>query len=1023
MAEPVDKPPTDLPIAPNGEVKAYDRLGNQVTVPKEKIGELYGMGGRVAKKDEVAAQQLDDDYAKKSTLEKAAGYATPALPAPVQMALRGAGVAPMPPELEAYRAGASQSFSGGLEGVLTKEGVELAAGKEAAHAFGQSQLALKQAHEGLYQGGELAGFIAGAVSGGGGKAGLGRAGAVLPSVGIGMAGGLAEQGAARVLGGVAAKGTIGRAIATGGELAARGAVEGALYTGADQVSEAMLGDHELAADKVFAAMGTGALYGGLGGGLLGGAGSLAASGTRAVVGAAGRGIGRALSKGEEAATSLAGRAEDAAADATARGKAAAEGAVTDAKGAIARTASEATEEAGKAARFAAEQTGTKVEQEIGSLRGKLGEMSSKDTQKAWANEQAWKAIGAGNGLQSASFAKSAERYLPNGVKDVGEVILRKGIINVQDGIVSAARNGTPAAMLPKIEAELAITGQKLGDMTAASPARIKAADIERAINAVAQPLERNAATEVAGKSVRDFGERLKRSMGIGDYGPGAPGVGGRIALDESAGIAGKFKTEPAFAIGTGETPVGLRPNAFASSRSGASEMSARRPISLGRGLAMDADAGLKPSQMRAGEEASDIFRMGKTGPADVSLVGGDAADIAAKKAFSLEGHPDVPLQELLLQRKALDRMVFDNAALDPSMQIAVKRELRSKLEGLIMDSLDAASGKLPGHEKAAYKALKHDYTALSIASDAAEDSAARMAKGATFGLTDTLRGGGSVIKTIGSKLVRERGNAAAAVLLSRMADMGTITRAVQSVDEHIGRAAAGVLAAPRKASLPSPASSVPVAARAETAMRRWAEVAANPEQTATRAAAVGEGIQGTAPMLAGALSQRMTSAAAFMVSKMPSVPDPDPFDPHPRPMLTDAQAAEYAAYDHYAEKPTRFFEEAAHGKLTFEGVEVARALMPGAFAEMQQRTLEGLTDLMAKKSPPPYLARQRLGTMLGVAAVPEQRPDHLGFLQKNVIGSEKPGQASAIDNGASAPKRPLPTKPQSSSTLDRLEGK
>ena len=137
MADEVSIPTADLPLAANGEVKAYDRLGNKVTVPKDKIGELFGMGGRIAKKAEVAAQQLEDDYAKKSTVEKAAGYLTPALPLPAQMALRGAGAAPLPPELEAYRAGASQTFSLGTEAMATKAAVEAVAGGAAAHPDGR----------------------------------------------------------------------------------------------------------------------------------------------------------------------------------------------------------------------------------------------------------------------------------------------------------------------------------------------------------------------------------------------------------------------------------------------------------------------------------------------------------------------------------------------------------------------------------------------------------------------------------------------------------------------------------------------------------------------------------------------------------------------------------------------------------------------------------------------------------------------------------------------------------------------
>ena len=887
-----DEPATPVaPVAGRIPVLAPDPATGRMrfaTVDVADADAVKKAGGKVLSRAEVKERELQEAYDKKSTLEKAAGYATPALPAPIQMALRGAGVAPMTPELEAYRAGASQAFSGGLEAVGTKEAIDFVAGKQAAHAFGQTQADLKEAHAGMYSAGEVAGFIGGAVAGGP-KGGLGNAGKAIPGVGISALGGLAEQGAAKVLAPMAARGAIGRAIATGGELAARGAVEGSLYGAANQVSEDMLGDRELAADKVFSAMGTGGLYGALGGAALGAGGSLLASGAKGAVSAARSGIGRVLAKGEGVAAEAAAGIEGAATKAEA-------GAASTAS----RLADEAVTDATASGKGIAEATGTKVEQEAGAAQSWIDKVASKDAQKGMAYEQAWKAAGAGQGLQSTSFAKSAERYLPNGTKDVGEAMLRHGIINTEDGLINAMRAGTPEAMVPKFESAKAIVGSRIGDITAASPARVSGVEIGEAVNRVAQEYEQSAATRPIGKTLRAYAENLRDSLGI---------------------------TE-------------------------------------------------------------------------------------------LDSH--VAVQDLLRERKALDKMVFENAALDPSLAIQVKRQLRGELEGLVIKGMDDASGQVPGALKAEYKALKHDYTALSIGLDAAEDSAARMHKAATFGLTDTLRGGGSVIKTVGSKVVRERGNAAAAVLLSRMADMGTLTKAIRAVDEQVGRASAGVLALPKKGPLPGATPVGSVHARADDAMRRVSELQANPEQLAERAAAAAEPYQTTAPNLASALSQRMTSAAAFMMSKLPTGPDPDPFDPHPRPKLTDAQAAEFAAYDHYAQKPSRFFEEAAHGKMTFEGVEVARALMPSAFAEMQQRTVEGLADLMAKGTPPPYVARQRIGIMLGIPAVPEQRPDHMGFLQANVIGSEK---AEKAPQGAqSHPKRPMPTKAQSS-TLDRLEGK
>src|SRR5689334_14836218 len=99
-------------------------MGNRVPVlsPDGQFGFLdeedvpkLPSGARVLSKQEVAQKQLEDKYDKKSTLQKAAGLVTPALPLPAQMAVRGAGIAPMPPELEAYRAGASGALTGGLE--------------------------------------------------------------------------------------------------------------------------------------------------------------------------------------------------------------------------------------------------------------------------------------------------------------------------------------------------------------------------------------------------------------------------------------------------------------------------------------------------------------------------------------------------------------------------------------------------------------------------------------------------------------------------------------------------------------------------------------------------------------------------------------------------------------------------------------------------------------------------------------------------------------------------------------------
>ncbi len=866
--------------------------GEKGTVAAADLPKVTAAGGRAATSEEIAAQRTEDAYQKQGTLTKVATAASMLGPAgyPLHAYLRSQG-AVLPPGLEAYTQGVSSGFGGGLPSAGMKELVGAVGGNEAAKAYGQTAEDVKQAHGALYSGGELAGFLGGAVAGG-------------P---VGAVGGAAEKLAARGAVGLASRGVAGRMVATAIALGARGGAEGAMYGAAQEVSDEMLGDHDLAADKVFAAMGMGALGGALGGAALGGAGSLVASGARGVYDAASGGLSRAASRGERAAADIGAKADAAAAEAKALGK----DAVAEAKSGVERAGAQAhnavaegVQKAGQIAEDATsmvgDATGTKAGQEATSLSDLTSKFATKDAQKGLAYDQAWKAIGAGQGLQSTAFAKRAERYLANGTRDVGEVLMRKGIINAEDGLVAAAKGGTPAAMLPKIDAELQATGQRIGQITDASGARINAVDLINAMEGIAGQYEKSAATRPAGRSIRAFGLDLFDSLGIRDVGD------------------------------------------------------------------------------------------------------------------------TVSIQDVIRERKALDRIAFGDApTMDPKLALELKRELRGKLEGIVVDSLDEASGKVPGELKAEYKALKKDYTALSIASEAAEDSAARAAKARSVSLTDYLAGGGSIAATLGHKLVRERGNAAAAVLLYRMAEAGTITRAMARVDETIGRASKGLLVAPKSVPLPESSPTTNVRARAQEAMKNIAAAQANPEAVVDKITRATEGVGNTAPQFAGALTQRFTDAAAFLASKVPVHPDPDPFDPHQAPKLNDQQAHELMQYVGYVDRPERFFEEAAHGKLTYEGVETAKVLMPAAFAEFQQRTLTEMADMMAKGIEVPFRQRERLGVLLDIPAVPSQRPDMMRMLQANVVNSDKAAKPNAPGGG---PSRPLPTKTQPSA-LDRLEGR
>jgi hypothetical protein len=865
VAEPV--PPTaDLPLAANGEVKAYDRHGNKVTVPKEQVGQLYGMGGRVAKRAEVDETIQQEKYDKQTTAEKVGIHASMLGPIgyPVHAALRSRGVVAAP-EVEAYTQGVSQGFTGGMASAGMKEAIEQLGDKKAAKAYAETARVTSEAHSGLHTAGEIAGFLGGASSG----SPIGRAG--------GVAEGIAKSG----LAGVAERGVMGRAAAAAGTLGARGAAEGALYSGASQVSADMLGDRAVATDKVFAAMGLGALAGGAGGALLGGGGSLAVSGAKGV--------------GSKLVSSLARGGEEAAVGGAKAAEAAAEGGVY-------RTAAQVSTE----------------EAEKGALSKILGGNAS-EAARDFAYDRAVRATGA-----RKAFVKEVSARVDGGTKAWGETILRHGLIDGSEGILSGAMRGTPEAMLPRAATALESVGQRIGHITDASPATITGKELIDTVNKVVGKYSETAATRPAARSLQTYVTDLADSLGM------------------------------------------------------------------------------------TGMQVGGVLEM------------------------------KVPVQKMLAERRALGNLAFEGA-IDAGLQKQIKRELTGELESLITKAMDDASGKVPGELAAEYKALKKDYQILRITNDALEDSISRGTANRTFSLTDKITGnavgaagsllggpiGGLVAgpgAALASKFIRERGDAAIALTLAKVADMQALTTAVRAVDEQVGRAAKGMLHPPKPdalvpAKLPKvPEKTEPVRVRAQKVVDELTTLQTQPERVMDLVTRRTEAMHSTAPEIAQGVQTRAVQAIAFLASKMPHQADPDPLDPHPAPRMSDGEAATFMRYVEYTQRPMRFFEDLERGKLTFEGAEVARELMPGPFAELQQRTITELANLRAMGKSPAYQQRQLLGAILAIPATPSQRPDHMAFLQQNVK------QAAKMQQPAPPKRRPLPTKPQHSS-LDRLEGK
>lgn len=863
-------------------VAVLDPDGRFGTIDEADVPHLPA-GARLLTRQEQKAAEVQQKYDEASTLSKIGGIV--------------AGVGARPPELEAWSYGGQEGALTELSHGVVRQGADVvgkAVGVEGAgEAYAQHVQDVKEAHPEYYGASKAGAFVGGMLAGS--SAGGNLAARAAPHALIGAAGTAAEGAIAESVAQFAGRGLLGRAATSAASLGARGAIEGGLYGAAQQFGDDMFLDREAAADKIIAASGHGMVWGGLGGAALGGGGSLVVSGVRAGLGGLSRAMGRARGPGSVV--------DDAARAVTDETESAARAQATDAlRGAGAeRPLSLGDVALSKGERLAAPEAAVAADvsaKEASTIARMMDRAADPATQKGWAYEQVWKAIGGGQGLQTTRYAKQAAKYLPNGTKDVGEVLIRKGVLNPSDGVVAAMRGGTPADMLPKIAAAAEANGQRIGSLTEMSGATVRGKDIAEAIAKARKGYGEIAGREGEVAAVNEYGNALLQKLGL---------------VDDKA-------------------------------------------------------------------QAS--------------------------------------IQSLLKQRKGLDDIIYaEQKTLDPKGRLAAMRDVRSELEELIMRKLDDASGRVPGEFKAEYKALKKDHVALSIARDAAEDSAARMSKGATLGMRDMLYGGGNVVASVGHKLVRERGNAAAAVLIHRMAESGALTRAIQSVDAQIGRSAKGLLSPPSKRPLPEPTPTEPVRARAEKAMKQIAKIQANPEAYIENLTRQTEALGTVAPEVSGHVVRRMTEMLAFLAGKVPVAADKDPLDPHPAPRMSEAQAAEMARYAWYAEKPARFFVEVEHGKLTYEGAEVAKVFMPKAFAELQAKTLEAIAAHMAAGRRIPYEQRIRIGTLLDIAADPSQRVAHADFLQQNVLPFTDTGEPDSV---APAPKRPLQI-PTQQSAFDQLE--
>lgn len=239
---------TDTPDAPLAVQTPDGQVG---TVPMSQASQAFAAGAKGVSAADFQKAKLDAQY----------GGVGGTLAAGAEGLARGATV--------------------GLSDPLAIGAAGLFAGEAAAQQVREHLESEREAHPWVSTGTELLGAAAPLLATGGSSAvaegaeaaeGASRMGALLRAIGaptraVSAAGQGAARLAAPLIDGIpGAAGAVGRIAQAAARAGVTGSVEGALYGAGNEIDESWLGDHELTAEKVAAAMGHGALFGAMVGG-------------------------------------------------------------------------------------------------------------------------------------------------------------------------------------------------------------------------------------------------------------------------------------------------------------------------------------------------------------------------------------------------------------------------------------------------------------------------------------------------------------------------------------------------------------------------------------------------------------------------------------------------------------------------------------------------------------------------------------------------------------------------------------
>jgi hypothetical protein len=617
--------------------------------------------------------------------------------------------------------------------------------------------------------------------------------------------------------------------------------------------------------------------------------------------------------------------------------------------------------------------GTAAGAGIGTAKESIGAILSRVAPhlERQADLQAVRTMGGSAGGMTGLLKRAAARGVSR--EDLGEAARKFEIV---PSSLTEAMKTTPEDLLSRTHAAEDAVGQKIQQIVEGSGATVKASQILEPLDRRIEGMERTAAGKDAAGALRGFRDQLAESLGLPKEG------------------------ELPTAAAAPEAPTPARVQ--------------RTPQEIAEYLRANPETKFEKS----GAPPPEALYKSVEAPAQ---------KVAPEAAASVSSDPDVPVQKLVEERRALQRRMFqDIKAQTVRWPIDEMRSFTGDMGALEQKAIDGAEHTLGPDQGKALRAANRDYQMLQYLREGYETRVAKATSLRAVSPTSYLSGmavaagsiahgnvlgaAGGVATALGHQMLLERGNAVASAMFGKIAKLDLIARSAERVDGEIDGAVKAFVSKPtRTAEAPKirlrhfasqPTSDVQD--RYEEA-RKTAPASPQSQITPQHVEKAIPGLAQHAPKTAqavGALvgkSAQMLAAAVPKGSALPTV-----LSPNPKP--NDMAASQYLRVRGAVEDPVGTIKRGLEtGKIHQDEIEAIKASKPKLFAEVQEKLVKAVAEHRDEMT---YDKVFTLSKITGMPLDPSLTAESVAGYQQTFAQQQPAPQPTGAPSGK-APKRKL----------------